>query len=422
MLIQTANATINKALLNPITAKQFFKSGQKQAQLQQTPLCDPDNPNPLSCLSIGDINLGSSFDLLKRKLGEPWHNLPQKDGSIHSVYPLRIYQHSTVYWVITHKNNTIQAVQLTGDQAPTELLFAGLQLGDHQNTVLDILGRPKGRRRYADSDAYLWDYSPLPISLEIYNRRLYSVRIHQVSLKQFDNIIAYLRDHDTLSDNLGLKQAITKASQIALELAKAKGKDIVETAVVTAAQQIITEKSQNEKTATIKQDIKATAKQVKQVVEQIPNANPETIKQVEQKLEQVQQKIAQAPQFEPNQLAVIAAIEQWVSAWSNKDVVGYTDTYANDYVPASSPSRDAWLTKRSKRITEQPWIKLNPSGYTFPPSMNTKTNQIVVRLWLEYEVPGYHDRSLRSLTFKRKKGQWKIIKEQTLLINKVVDE
>ncbi len=159
----------------------FFKSGQIKSGADK--LIDCEDAQSIHCLSIGDITIGGDFDKLKEQLGSPWHSLPRKDRSIDAVYPLRIYQYSTAYWVISHKDNRIIAVQLTGNRSPQALLFSGLQLGDKYDKVIETLGHPKARRQYGKNEAYLWDYSPLPFSLEIHNNRLYSVRIHMPDSK-----------------------------------------------------------------------------------------------------------------------------------------------------------------------------------------------------------------------------------------------
>lgn len=465
-----AYAVTNSAL-KISTAKQFFKSGHKTRQIEDI---NCDNQEFVNCLTLGDIQIGSKFAPLRQKLGESWHTFPRSDGSIDEVYPLRIYQHSTVYWVISHKNNRIVAAQLTGNQAPKTILFAGLQLGDHQDLIIDTLGYPEGRRRYGRSSAYIWDYQPLPFTLEIYNKRLYSVRIHQ-STKQIsiqdidDNLLAHLIGKNTIPVNqnkdLNISQVakrvvnnkgefeniITTVKNVAEQKVKTKVKTLVNDQIAQGAEALTGEnetinnaigKASDKLQQKSEELIDKTGNKINEIGEQyaeqlaekssefISTKTKETIEQLTDKTKQaidqstINQKIktvknAIAAQFNPEQQEIIDAVEQWTEAWSQKDMPGYFSAYTNTYAPPTSASRNAWQDKREARISKQSWIKLSTAGFNFPKANIVKNNQITVRFWLEYEVPGYKDKTLKSLTMVKTGNRWLIKQEQSLLVNKL---
>lgn len=468
-LSYSASAAVNSALTADAaktTAKQFFKSGKKTRKSQDI-ACN--NQEFINCLALGDINIGSKFDALRQKLGEPWHTFPRSDGSIDEVYPLRIYQHSTVYWVISHKNNRIVAAQLTGNQAPQTILFAGLQLGDHQDLIIDTLGYPNGRRRYGRSSAYLWDYHPLPFTLEIFNNRLYSVRVHQSREKiptdelsetlvarltgaqqtpvnqdknlnisqiakavvndngEFDNIITTAKNtaerklKATVNDKIAqgaqqlagenetINQAIGKASD---KLQQKSGE------LIDKAGDKLTQKSDELIEQASQKGSEFISQKTKDTINELTDKAEQTI---EQSTNEVKNEVKKAitAQFNPTQREVIEAVEQWTESWSQKDIPGYFSAYTNTYTPPTSASRNVWQDKREARINSQAWIKLVSSGFNFPKAAITNNNQVTVRFWLEYEVPGYKDKTLKSLTMVKTGNRWLIKQEQSLLVNKL---
>ena len=465
-LANNANAVTNSALKSD-AAKLFFKSGQKSRQVQNI-LCD--NQKFINCLTLGDIQIGSKFDALRQKLGEPWHTFPRGNGSIDEVYPLRIYQYSTVYWIISHKNNRIIAAQLTGDKAPKTILFAGLQLGDHQDLIIDTLGYPEGRRRYGRSNVYIWDYHPLPFTLEIYNKRLYSVRVHHSNQKlKVDNISDSLlarltgldltpvnqsknleisqittqlltNDHSSIDENEGKFQNIVTDVQNAAEQLKQNSKQIVNDKITQGAESLTGNNETLNKAIGKTKDIlqkksnelidkgsekgrekvnEFISQETKDTVTKFSNKAKETIDQssINQSVKEIKSIIT--AEFNPEQQQIIEAVEQWSEAWSQKDIPGYFSAYISTYTPPTSASRNVWQDKRETRINQQAWIKLNTTGFNFPKATIATNNQVTVRFWLEYEVPGYKDKTLKSLTMVKTGNRWLIKQEQSLLVNKM---
>ena len=353
----------------------FFKSGQIKSGADK--LIDCEDVQNINCLSIGDITIGGDFDQLKELLGTPWHSLPRKDRSIDAVYPLRIYQYSTAYWVISHKDNRIIAVQLTGNRSPQALLFSGLQLGDKRDKVIATLGYPKARRHYGKkggksggkNDAYLWDYSPLPFSLEIYNNRLYSVRVHLPNSKIRSNLVSK-KMADLLTGRVkpkvvaktGLSEPVAPLvntrQPIASITTMAKNIQTKVTDTVGVIEQVVAKKDQAKTTLS---NTKATLEHTAvQQTAMKTNITGQALAKIESAESSLQAANPLTQRFSKEQLLVVNTLTDWTDAWSQKDMMGYFSAYMPGYAPKSSASRSSWEEKQVKRINKHSWIKLKP--------------------------------------------------------------
>ncbi len=409
---------------------EFFKSGQLKSGADKRINCE-DTQN-INCLSIGDITIGGDFDKLKEQLGTPWHSLPKKDRSIDAVYPLRIYQYSTAYWVISHKDNRIIAVQLTGNRSPQALLFSGLQLGDKRDKVIATLGYPKARRAYGKNggknggknDAHLWDYSPLPFSLEIYNDRLYSVRVHMpdskipthlVSKTMADLLTGRVKPKAVIKTGLPEIVAPLVNNKQPIEAVTTLTKNIQTkvTDTVGVIEQVVDKKDQAKTTlSNTKATLEHTAVQQTEMKTQITGQALAKIESAENPLQAANPLVRR---FSKEQLLVVDTLTDWTDAWSQKDLMGYFSAYMPGYAPKSSASRSSWEEKRVRRINKPGWIKLKPRGFTF--TKHTK-NIVDVEFWLDYQTPNYGNSTLKALSLRRVGNRWLISHEESLEVKK----
>lgn len=140
----------------------------------------PDEPAGMrGCLRVGPLRIGMSLFDVSRELGTP-DRVVERDGVTLRVYaiPLRLREgESLPYWVVGFRDGTVTSIQLTGEQDGVDVAFSSIRLGDPKVRVVEILGEPHMTRDVDDVDAEFWGYAPFPISFEIKNGRVYSIRI-----------------------------------------------------------------------------------------------------------------------------------------------------------------------------------------------------------------------------------------------------
>ena len=367
------------ASCSTLAAERYFESVERNRQ--QDPIaCQADKP--WQCPAIGEIRIGDEFSKLKEILGDPWKSLPREDGSIDAVYPLRIVRRVTDYWVISHKSNRVVAVQLTGSRSPYNTRFQGLSLGDDEDKVIEVLGRPKKRRQYGNRNAWLWDYSPLPFTLEVYNDRLFSVRVYSPKYKlPAQQVVRTPRP--TANPVAPLKDVSNNAAQIDTI------QEIAEAVVGKPLNDNVFKAIENQPPA--------------QIVDPNVRAARDTVAQANKELGEVKAATGQQAyipkaggepspatpalsqsQYTPVQQSIISSVDDWLQAWSQKDFLGYFSAYSADYVGPGSASRRVWEEKRIKRIQKPGWIKLDAERFEF---VRQTANRATIRFWLGLQNP-----------------------------------
>lgn len=130
------------------------------------------------CLHIGDIWVGDGLAEVEGKLGIPFHVGDGGDQGQIRGYALKGTEELLPYILLSVKENKVMSIQLTGTHTLSPYSFSGLALGDPAEKILGVLGRPyKEISPVPEVEAELWDYFPLPVSIEVKDGRVYSIRI-----------------------------------------------------------------------------------------------------------------------------------------------------------------------------------------------------------------------------------------------------
>jgi tetratricopeptide (TPR) repeat protein len=109
---------------------------------------------------------------------------------------------------------------------------------------------------------------------------------------------------------------------------------------------------------------------------------------------------------------LIENVRTWAKAWSNKDFAIYTASYAADY-RAKFATHSQWVKHRRGRILRPGDIKVEVVDFTVKQrSADTAT----VDFTQAFSSPGYSDRVVKRLKFKRVGAQWKIASEWVLSV------
>lgn len=144
-----------------------------------TPGQPDESPVIRDCLRMGRLRIGMSLFDVSRELGKPYRVVEQ-DGATLRVYVIAIEVpegHSLPYWVVGFRGGTVSSLQITGERGDKRVAFSSIRLGDPKSRVLDVLGEPFVTKDVKDVDAEFWGYPPFPVSFEIKNGRVYSIRI-----------------------------------------------------------------------------------------------------------------------------------------------------------------------------------------------------------------------------------------------------
>jgi tetratricopeptide (TPR) repeat protein len=109
---------------------------------------------------------------------------------------------------------------------------------------------------------------------------------------------------------------------------------------------------------------------------------------------------------------LIEKVRNWAQAWSSKDFDNYLAAYASDYRDKFS-THQQWVGHRQKRILRPGDIKVEVSDLTVK---QRGANRATVDFTQAFSSPGYSDRVVKRLDFKRVDSQWKIASERVLSV------
>jgi len=109
---------------------------------------------------------------------------------------------------------------------------------------------------------------------------------------------------------------------------------------------------------------------------------------------------------------LIEYVRNWAQAWSGKDFDKYRASYASDYRDRFN-THQQWVEYRQKRILRPGDIKVEVSDFTIK---QRGANRATVDFTQAFSSPGYSDRVVKRLDFKRVGSQWKIASERVLSV------
>jgi len=148
---------------------------------------DDEDGTPAPCLRIGEVYVGEGRADVERTLGAPKQSVPRDNGAVAYVYVV-FFDRTTGrsgYYVVEYESaageQVVKALQLTRDRPPLPLDFSCVLLGDAQDRLTLQLGPPTQTLPFDDPTVHVkgerWSYGALPVSVEIVNRQVYSMRV-----------------------------------------------------------------------------------------------------------------------------------------------------------------------------------------------------------------------------------------------------
>ena len=102
-----------------------------------------------------------------------------------------------------------------------------------------------------------------------------------------------------------------------------------------------------------------------------------------------------------------AAVQNWVAAWSSKDLKAYFNAYGKDFDPAGGASRSAWEAERRSRIEGKSKISVRLEGL----QVVVNGNKATAKFRQDYRANGIAISSRKTLDMVKVGSQWKIVRE-----------
>jgi ketosteroid isomerase-like protein len=102
-----------------------------------------------------------------------------------------------------------------------------------------------------------------------------------------------------------------------------------------------------------------------------------------------------------------AAVQNWVAAWSSKDLKAYFNAYGRDFDPAGGASRSAWEAERRSRIEGKSKISVRLEGL----QVVVNGNKATAKFRQDYRANGIAISSRKTLDLVKVGNNWKIVRE-----------
>jgi tetratricopeptide (TPR) repeat protein len=117
-------------------------------------------------------------------------------------------------------------------------------------------------------------------------------------------------------------------------------------------------------------------------------------------------------EIEPLESLFRKQIKAWAKAWGDKDFSTYTSFYSTNH-QNDFDTHSAWVEYRRQRIMRPGFIKIAVSDFRIRAQSDKRA---IIDFKQAFESPGYSDRVVKRLGFKRVGSEWKIIEERVLSI------
>ncbi|MFT6351945.1 MAG: tetratricopeptide (TPR) repeat protein [Neptuniibacter pectenicola] len=145
-----------------------------------------------------------------------------------------------------------------------------------------------------------------------------------------------------------------------------------------------------------------------------PIASPSSVVETAGQSQQVSRPVAKAlPSDAQDTLEqqVTQHLQNWASAWSNKDHQGYINAYTDVYRPNAKLNHNQWVTQRQQRISKPAFIRVDVSNITIK---RLSPNLVEARFEQRYQSDTYKDAVKKRVLMVNTSGQWKISLERSL--------
>ncbi|HJW27443.1 MAG TPA: hypothetical protein VJ576_21300 [Rhodocyclaceae bacterium] len=104
-----------------------------------------------------------------------------------------------------------------------------------------------------------------------------------------------------------------------------------------------------------------------------------------------------------------ALVDEWLHAWSERDVDRYLGAYGEGFTPENGLSRQAWAQSRRQKIESRKSIAVSIRDLKIEPEGD---NRLAVHFLQDYTADGFHEEGTpKHLTLALEAGAWRIVAE-----------
>ncbi|MBE9552304.1 MAG: hypothetical protein IMF05_02460 [Proteobacteria bacterium] len=138
-------------------------------------------PPYLDCLQIGPVRIGETLRTVSMKFGKARQTV-NRGPVTERVYPISLNVPAgqrVPYWVIGFEGQRVISIQITGDLRVDQYAFSSIRIGDPESKLLRLFGPAEFTEPVPQIGGVMWGYSPYPVTFEIKNGRVYSMRVSE---------------------------------------------------------------------------------------------------------------------------------------------------------------------------------------------------------------------------------------------------
>jgi len=111
---------------------------------------------------------------------------------------------------------------------------------------------------------------------------------------------------------------------------------------------------------------------------------------------------------DPNHAEIEQMLDQWLTAWSSKDIVRYGEFYASDF--HAGMDKSAWLKYKESLNRKYRYIRVSKRDLKIKKDDDAYISVTFVQ---SYQSPGLSSVGKKELILKHERGQWKIFREKS---------
>lgn len=138
-------------------------------------------PPGLDCLRIGPVRIGETLRMVAMKFGKARQSV-NRGPVTERLYPIDVgvpQGQRVPYWVIGFDGQRVISIQITGEIAVREFGLSSIHVGDPEVGLQQRFGQAGFSQPAPQINGTLVGYPPYPVTFEIKNGRVYSMRVSE---------------------------------------------------------------------------------------------------------------------------------------------------------------------------------------------------------------------------------------------------
>lgn len=139
------------------------------------------HPPGLDCLRIGPVRVGETLRTVAMKFGKARQSV-DRGPVTERLYPIDVgvpQGQRVPYWVIGFEDQRVVSIQITGDIPVPGYEFSSIHVGASEIKLQQRFGEAGFSQPAPRIDGTLLGYPPYPVTFEIKNGRVYSMRVSE---------------------------------------------------------------------------------------------------------------------------------------------------------------------------------------------------------------------------------------------------